>query len=88
MIDAFLVCIRSENVGFIDRRGHWKSKTVNLISASGGKDGSQEHLLLVRNGSWIQTEQGIWQWQIRFTATGRPQVELAPVEAEAAEIAR
>jgi hypothetical protein len=81
-IDAFLVCVRSEDVGFIIRRLEWKSKSVRLISSSGGKSGPQEMLLLVHPGSWILTNQGYWKWEIRLNRSGRPRVELTPVDAE------
>jgi hypothetical protein len=87
-IDAFLVCVRSENVGFINRKLTWKSHSARLISASGGKGGPQELLLLVRNRSWIVTDHGYWQWEISFNRHGRPRLELVPVEAELGTLGR
>jgi hypothetical protein len=79
-IDAYIVSIRSEQYGFIDRNEEWKSRTVRLISASGGKNSPQELVLLVQKDSWIRTSQGLWQWQVSFSKSGRPRVELSPVE--------
>ena len=79
-IDAFLVCVRSERIGFINRKSAWKSQTVRLISSSGGKGGPQELLLLVHMDSWILTDQGYWKWEINFSRSGRPSVNLFPAE--------
>lgn len=81
-IDAYLVCVKSDEIGFIDRKEEWKSQTARLISASSGKGGPQEFLMLVQNQSWIRTSQGLWQWQITLSAKGKPCVELAPIEEE------
>jgi hypothetical protein len=87
-IDAFLVSVRSESVGFINRKLNWKSQSARLISASGGKGGPQEFLLLVRNQSWILTDQGHWQWDISFNRNGRPRLELVPVNFEPGVLGR
>ncbi len=81
-IDVFLVCARSENIGFIDRKQNWKSNSVRLVSSSGGKGGPQELLLLVRNSSWIMTDRGYWKWEVVFTQSGRPRVNLFPADAQ------
>ncbi len=85
-IDAYIVSIRSEQYGFINRNEEWKSRSVRLISASGGKAGPQELVLLVQKDSWIRTSQGLWQWQVSFSKTGRPRIELSPVEEESGEM--
>ncbi len=87
-IDSFLVCVRSENVGVIDRRLNWKSQSARLISSSGGKNGPQELLLLVHKGSWIMTDEGFWKWEIHFNRSGRPCVELVPVDADSEHLGR
>jgi hypothetical protein len=58
--DAMLLCIRSDGFGRIDFQGEWRSKNVDVISASAHR-GVQETLLLLRNGSIIQTESGPWE---------------------------
>lgn len=65
-IDAYLICVKSDVFGFIDRMGSqdWKSKDVRLIAASGGKHRSQEVLILVPEGGWILTEQGYWRLSV------------------------
>jgi len=85
-IDAYIVSIRSEQYGFINRNEEWKSRSVRLISASGGKTGPQEMVLLVQKDSWIRTTQGLWQWQVSFSKSGRPRIELSPVEEDSGEM--
>jgi hypothetical protein len=85
-IDAYIVSIRSDQYGFINRKEEWKSRCVRLISASGGKSKPQELVLLVQKGSWIRSCQGLWQWQVSFSKTGRPRIELSPVEEESGEM--
>jgi hypothetical protein len=85
-IDAYIVSVRSEQHGFINRKEEWKSQSARLISASGGDSRQQEFLLLVQKGSWIRTSQGLWQWQVSFSKTGRPRIELSPVEQESGEM--
>jgi hypothetical protein len=85
-IDAFLVCVRSDDVGFINRNQRWKSQSVRLISSSGGKGGPQECLLLVHSGSWILTDQGYWKWEISFNRNGRPRLEVSPAADDCVEI--
>jgi hypothetical protein len=87
-IDAFLVCVNSDDVGFISKGSSWKSKLIRLIAASGGVGGRQEHLLLVNNKTWIETEQGYWMWNIQYSRSGRPRVELVPVDPEIEELER
>lgn len=85
-IDAYIVSVRSEQYGSINRNEEWKSRSVRLISASGGKAEPQELVLLVQKDSWIRTSQGLWQWQVSFGKSGRPRIELSPVEEESGEM--
>jgi len=87
-IDAFIVSIGSEQYGFIKRKEEWKSKSVRMISASGGSAGPQEFVLLVQKDSWIRTSQGLWQWGVSFSKTGNPRVELSPAEEVSGEMER
>lgn len=58
--DSILLCIRSDRVGRINFQGEWRSKDVDVVAASAHR-GVQETLLLLRFGSTIQTETGIWE---------------------------
>lgn len=87
-IDAFLVCIRSDEIGIVERERDWKSRSARLIASSGGRSGAQEMLLLVHKHSWILTDQGYWKWEIKFSRSGRPRLELAPANFNVAEFGR
>jgi hypothetical protein len=56
--DFFLAALRSEEVGRVYRPGHcWKSDDAYLLSCSVHRD-AQELLILLRPGSWVDTEAG------------------------------
>lgn len=55
--DAYLIVLRSGEVGVIDRSAAWKSKNVEIVSFS--ESGSQqEALLLMSPYSWVRTSRG------------------------------
>lgn len=65
-IDFLLACVRSSDVGFIDRSVPWKSKDVRLIAASLHRDGRQEILVLCKPGSWLHSDSGFWRLDVGF----------------------
>jgi hypothetical protein len=58
--DTMLLCIHSDRIGRINFQGKWRSKDVGVVAASAHR-GVQETLLLMRLGSTIQSETGIWE---------------------------
>jgi len=55
--DRYLVAITSEMVGWMDRRGAWKSDATELISFS-ETNGQQEVLLLMPAFGWVHGARG------------------------------
>lgn len=58
--NALLLCVRSDRVGRINFQEDWRSKDVDVVAASAHR-GVQETLLLLRVGSTIRTESGVWE---------------------------
>ena len=83
-IDAYLVCVKSDIYGFVDRMGQrdWKAKDVRLIAASGGKHRSQELLILAPEGGWILTDQGYWRLTViaQTHRSGKPAYPIVTFE--------
>lgn len=58
--DAYLVAVRSETFGIVDRTGLWKSDGVEVVSFSEW-GGVQEMLLVMRPYTWLVTSRGAFQ---------------------------
>lgn len=58
--DVYLVAHKSVECGRICFASRWRTAGVRIVSASALYDGSQETLLLLREGDRIETSLGIW----------------------------
>jgi hypothetical protein len=82
--DCFLIVVDSVKHGAIDlASNHWHSRDVRVIAASHLRL-TQEVMLLMHLGDWIETSWGFWQLQFALPDNTAPRLELVhdPVRVE------
>ena len=72
--DCYLVVVSSGTHGFIDFSSRvWKSVLSQVIAASQLRE-TQEAMLLMRPGDWVQTSSGFWQLNVPSTMHDRAEL--------------